>query len=406
MQMDVPYTQQHTSYFSQAAKIAVSCFKQIVQVSGAHCPEAALALHKVALLYQSMGKSKQSETLFKKALTIFEETYGTGIPIFYSATNFLGGNCYITSAQDDSQKDEQKATLITVDILPTDFVVSPEIIQHSPHQQKYFKQALITWGSSYAPEFPNIVSNNILSMVFREENLLKFSALIEKKIVMDHREFTLFGLVGILQEWKWNSQQAHRNGFIQNMEKNEERIIMNDVRDLGIALNVPQNQKNPNNFAVTKEAYVESASRQNRIMDKAEKAFPFQNGIKTKQDVNKAASEESIKEIQKNNAAQQLADLVASKLQSETLEDINSVISEKNRKKFIKKLFNKSESKYEEFVSYINKISNWRNASAAIEDYFHQANIYHYDRDALEFTDLIYNRYFPVEKDHFSESKF
>jgi len=406
MQTDVPYARQHTSYFSQAAKIAVSYFKQTVQASGSRCPQSAIALHNVALLYRAMGKGKQSRALFQKALTIFEETYGTGIPIFYSALNFLGGNCHIMPDADIFQKDEHKATLITVDILPTDFVVSPEIIQHVPDQHRQFKQALITWGNSFSPEFPSLVSNNILSMVFREESLEKFSALIGKKFVMDHREFTLFGLVGILQEWKWNSKQYHLNGFSQKTEKKEEFNTMKDVRELGVKLNASQEHASLNSFTVTEETYVEIASGQNGRMDKTDIEFPFKTENALKQDVRKSKHKASIKAPEKTNAVEQLADLVTSKLQSKTLEDLNQLISGKNRKKFIKKLFGKNESKYEEFVSYIEKISTWRNASAAIEDYFHQAGIYHYDRDALEFTDLIYNRYFPVEKDHFSESKF
>jgi len=406
MQTEVPYTRQHTSYFSQAAKIAVACFKETVQAFGPRCPQAALALHNVALLYKAMGKNKQSHSLFQKALTIFEETYGTGIPIFYSALNFLGGNCHIIPDAEIFQQYEHKATLITVDILPTDFVVSPEIIQQQHHQEKQFKQALITWRNSFSPKFPNVVSNNILSMVFREENLEKFSALIGKKFVMDHREFTLFGLVGILQEWKWNSKQFHPNGFIQKTEKEEEFNTMKDARELGIELNVSQVQTNPNNFTITKDSFDEIASEQNGIMDKTDIEFPFGTENMVKQGVHKSKRERPISTSPKTNAAEQLADLVTSKLQTKTLEDLNQLISEKNRKKFVKKLFDKNESKYSEFVRYLDKISTWRNASAAIEDYFHQAGIYHYDRDALEFTDLVYNRYFPVEKDHYLESKF
>ena len=108
-------------------------------------------------------------------------------------------------------------------------------------------------------------------------------------------------------------------------------------------------------------------------------------------------------------AADQLAEVMASKLRGETLEDLHNLITPRQRKRFIKKLFRKKESNYKKFVDQLNRIAQWKKASILIDEYFYQAGINPYSKEALEFTDLVYNRYFPKdmamqsEKDVFKE---
>lgn len=98
------------------------------------------------------------------------------------------------------------------------------------------------------------------------------------------------------------------------------------------------------------------------------------------------------------SAADQLADVVSEKIKGKYLEDLNKMISSKNRKKFIKKIFKKDEYRYSKFIGYLNQLPTWKKASTAIDEMFYQTGINPYSSIAIEFSDLIYNRYFPKDK--------
>ncbi len=97
-------------------------------------------------------------------------------------------------------------------------------------------------------------------------------------------------------------------------------------------------------------------------------------------------------------AADQLAQVVAEKIKGEKLEDLHSLITKKQRKKFIKKVFRKDEDRYNAFVDLLNRTPDWKTASALIDDYFFEAGINPYSKEALEFSDLVYSRYFPKDR--------
>ncbi|NOX37868.1 MAG: hypothetical protein GXO78_10065 [Calditrichaeota bacterium] len=106
--------------------------------------------------------------------------------------------------------------------------------------------------------------------------------------------------------------------------------------------------------------------------------------------------EEEVEEVGK--AAEQLADVVAEKIKGDHLEDLHKLIKPKQRKKFIKKIFRKNESQYLEFIDLLNRIPDWKKASRTIDEYFMTASINPYSKEALEFSDLVYNRYFPKDR--------
>ncbi len=97
-------------------------------------------------------------------------------------------------------------------------------------------------------------------------------------------------------------------------------------------------------------------------------------------------------------AADQLANVVSEKIKGDHLDDINALISSKNRKKIIKKIFKKDERRYIKFISFLNEIPSWKKASAAIDEMFYQTGVNPYSSIAIEFSDMIYNRYFPKDK--------
>ena len=64
----------------------------------------------------------------------------------------------------------------------------------------------------------------------------------------------------------------------------------------------------------------------------------------------------------------------------------------------MKKIFKKDDRRYSKFIDYLNELPNWKKASAAIDEMFYQTGINPYSSIAIEFSDMIYNRYFPKDK--------
>jgi len=95
------------------------------------------------------------------------------------------------------------------------------------------------------------------------------------------------------------------------------------------------------------------------------------------------------------SAAEQLANVVGEKMKGANLGDLNTMITVKQRKRFIKRLFKKQENQYNEFITVVNGTETWKDASNLIDSFFYKMNANPYSKEALEFSDLIYNRYFP-----------
>lgn len=96
------------------------------------------------------------------------------------------------------------------------------------------------------------------------------------------------------------------------------------------------------------------------------------------------------------SAADQLADAMASSLrQAASLEDLYQLIEDKDKKTYIKKLFKKKDKEFFEFLNQLNAAKNWKDANTIIEDTFYQHEVNPYQKEAIEFTDAVYTRYFP-----------
>jgi len=77
------------------------------------------------------------------------------------------------------------------------------------------------------------------------------------------------------------------------------------------------------------------------------------------------------------------------------LPDLNTLIDEKSKEKFIKKIFKRNEEKFFEAIDKLNSINSWKEASAFIDSIFIEYEIDPYSDEAIEFTDFVYRRYFP-----------
>jgi hypothetical protein len=77
------------------------------------------------------------------------------------------------------------------------------------------------------------------------------------------------------------------------------------------------------------------------------------------------------------------------------LEPIENFIDDDDRKRFIKKIFNKNENDYLDMVNEINKLSSWKQASVFIDEIFIMNEIDPYAQEAVRFTELAYRKFFP-----------
>lgn len=110
--------------------------------------------------------------------------------------------------------------------------------------------------------------------------------------------------------------------------------------------------------------------------------------------------EEEEEEKVSPSAVDALADAMGEKMKAEHLDDLNTHIPPKQRKKFVKKVFNKKEKQYQDIISSLNETPSWKEASNIIDDFFMREDINPYSREALEFSDMIYSRYFPKDISH------
>lgn len=76
-----------------------------------------------------------------------------------------------------------------------------------------------------------------------------------------------------------------------------------------------------------------------------------------------------------------------------TFGDLKTLIPAAEKKKYVRKLFEKSEDAYERSIDALNAKPTWRDASELIDELFFKNNIDMYSRVAVTFTDEVYKRY-------------
>lgn len=100
-----------------------------------------------------------------------------------------------------------------------------------------------------------------------------------------------------------------------------------------------------------------------------------------------------------STVADDLAEHVAKQIMSDRpLDDLNSIIGRRSKRRFVKKLFKKKEKEYNDFVDRINSIQSWKDASKLIDEEFYNREINPYSKEAIAISDIIYLRFFPKDK--------
>ncbi len=85
--------------------------------------------------------------------------------------------------------------------------------------------------------------------------------------------------------------------------------------------------------------------------------------------------------------------------QATVLEDIYTIIEDRDKKVYIKKLFKKKDKEFFNLLNDINGAKTWKDANTVIEDTFYHLEVNPYQKEAIAFTDAVYGRYFPKEKE-------
>jgi HD superfamily phosphohydrolase len=103
--------------------------------------------------------------------------------------------------------------------------------------------------------------------------------------------------------------------------------------------------------------------------------------------------------VHEGKVADDLANFVANQIKSDQpLEDINKIVTGRNRKKIVKKLFKRKENEFNSFADILNSQTNWKEASVIIDEEFYQRGINPYSKEAILFSDMVYTRFFPKDK--------
>ncbi|MEK7729762.1 MAG: hypothetical protein AAB354_15250, partial [candidate division KSB1 bacterium] len=71
-----------------------------------------------------------------------------------------------------------------------------------------------------------------------------------------------------------------------------------------------------------------------------------------------------------------------------------NLIDEKNRKLFIKSIFQRDDEAYMDFVQRLEVIQSWKEAKALFDGELNRRKINPYTKEAIRFSDVIFGRYF------------
>jgi hypothetical protein len=76
------------------------------------------------------------------------------------------------------------------------------------------------------------------------------------------------------------------------------------------------------------------------------------------------------------------------------LPSIRSIITPKQRKIFIRKLFFQEETEYEQFIGALEPADNWAEAYRTVEKEFANRKISLNGEEAISFTNILFRRYY------------
>jgi len=81
-----------------------------------------------------------------------------------------------------------------------------------------------------------------------------------------------------------------------------------------------------------------------------------------------------------------------------SIPDLASLIDDRSRKMFIKKIYRKDEAAYQGFIAKLQTKMTWKEAKAAIDQELGSRGIEPFSREAIRLGDLVFGRYFPKKQ--------
>ena len=250
----------------------------------------------------------------------------------------------------------------------------------------------------------DVLSIIVLEHAFTDHNLNEYTELVKQLKAEGEIEVGLTTLEQILSEGNLkaaeevevdSSKREATQIMIDNLEdiessKPEVEVSEIEIKESEIQLEEPEDEveEEEEEFEEEEEVVAEAAQ--------VEEEIPVVE--KTPEPV---IEEEAVSESpeQEGKVANDLADFVAKQIKSDQpMEDVNKIITGRNRKRVVKKLFKKKENEFSSFVDILNSQTNWKEASVIIDEEFYQRGINPYSKEAIMFSDMVYTRFFPKDK--------
>lgn len=84
--------------------------------------------------------------------------------------------------------------------------------------------------------------------------------------------------------------------------------------------------------------------------------------------------------------------------EAEVPEPVENLITPKDEKIFLKKIFSGNQTMYEEFISRINALKRWKHAMKDIDEVLYRQKVDPFSREAVRLSDIVYQRFYPPEE--------
>jgi hypothetical protein len=225
---------------------------------------------------------------------------------------------------------------------------------------------------------------DVLLHAFQDRNLEKYAKLMNELKAKDQSELSLADLEAVLREENiellTEPVPAVEETVTEDTPVEEETLQMEEIEDI------------EDSKPVVEVTEIEVGEiKPEEIMEEEEEEEVEEEVV--------VAAAAPTKSDTKGSVADDMAAFVASQIQSDKpLEDLNTIIVGRPRKKIIKKLFNKKENEFLSFANMVNEQSAWKDASVIIDNEFYERGINPYSKEAIIFSDLIYVRFFPKDR--------
>jgi hypothetical protein len=221
---------------------------------------------------------------------------------------------------------------------------------------------------------------DVLSHAFKDRNLDKYSNLMDELKDKNKEEISLADLETILREESVEAltepTPVVEETTAEIKPEGEETLTIEEIEDIEDSKPVVEVTEIDVGEIKPEEMVEEEEEEEEEVVDAA-----------------------PLKDDTKGSVADDMANFVASQIQSDKpMQDMNSMVVGRTRKKIIKKLFQKKENEFLSFANMINEQTAWKDASVVIDNEFYERGINPYSKEAIMFSDLIYIRFFPKDR--------